>query len=284
MKLVDDVYELSETFMKDSIYVKLNEKRISQAANRMIDDKPTPFPTNDEITDDALICLLEIVAGSINYCYWYGKSNIRPLDCRSSKMYNMVKEGFNYFDWDNFDEVIDMIIHLLSVNRFPMLEERKVHLKELVDKNVVDFALKITSSDHKDCEPFLYELVSSYTGYASDIFLKRASLLFLQLYRKLGWFEESLSKLHVPADYQVPKVLEYFGCIEYSEGLKAMIDYSMLLPKHSLYECEIRAATIIACQRLMQITGWNISDIDGWFWLGSKKVDGPFHLTITSDY
>jgi hypothetical protein len=284
MKLVENVYELSESFMREPIFVQLNEEGIERTAQKMIEDKPSPFPRQYETPDDTTVCLLELVGGAINYCYWYGRSDIRPLDCRSSKMFQMVSEGFNYFDWDNLDEVIDMIIHLLSVNRFPLLEERKVHLKELVDKNAIDFALKISNSDHKDCEPFLYQLVSDYTGYASDMFLKRASLFFLQLYRKLGWFEDSISLLHVPADYQVPKVLEYEGCIQYSEGLKSMIGNNVPIPKHSNCECEIRAATILACKKLMELTKWNLSDIDGWFWLGSKKVDGPFHLTITTDY
>jgi len=284
MKLVEDVYELAENFMRNSVYVKLNEKRISQTASRMIDDQPSPFPRQHEVTDDATVCLLELIGGAINYCYWYGKSDVRPNGCRSSKMYKMVTEAMNYFEWDNFEECIEMLVQLLATNRFPMLEEREKHLVELVKFNAPDFAIKIASDNHKDCEPFFYELVSTYTGYASDMFLKRASLFFLQLYRKLGWYEDSISRLHVPADYQVPKVLEYFGCIEYSEGLKAMIDSHMPLPKHSVYECEIRAATVLACKKLMELTKWNLSDIDGWFWLGSKKVDGPFHLTITTDY
>jgi hypothetical protein len=284
MELVKNVYEIAESFMKDSKFVTLDEEVIKDTADKMMEAGPSTFPPQQDNQDETIICLSEIIGNAINYCYWYGKSDFRPLGCRASKMYQMVMEGLNYFDWNNFDEVIDKTIQLLSINRFPMLEERKVHLRELVEKDAVDLAYRITKSDHIDYEPFFSELVSDYTGYASDIFLKRASLLFLQLYRKLGWFKESVSVLHVPADYQVPKVLEYFGCIKYSEGLKAMIDYDMLLPKHSIYECEIRAATILACKKIVDLTKWNIADVDGWFWLGSKKIDGPFHLTITSDY
>ena len=283
MKLVEDVYEIAESFMKDPMFVTLNEDVIIKTADKMIKDGPSKFPLQDT-KDEMIICLSEIIGNAINYCYWYGKNDIRPLNCGSSKMYEKVLEGLDYFDWSNFDEVIDRIIHLLAVNKFPLLEERKRHLKELVEKDVLDFSIRIANSNHKDYEPFFYELVSNYTGYASDIFLKRASLLFLQLYRKLGWFKEATFALPVPADYQVPKVLEYIGCLNYKIGLRAMIESHMPLPKGSIYECEIRAATILACKKLQKLTKWNIADVDGWFWLGSKKLDWPFHLTITSDY
>jgi hypothetical protein len=284
MKLVDDVYELAESFMRKSTYVKLNEEAIAATAKRILQVGPSSFRPPHEVHNEEIICLSEIIGNSINYCYWYGRSDVRPLNCRSSKMYDQVMTGLTYFDWNNLDEVIEKIIVLLAMNRFPLLEERAFHLRELVKTDASQLALKITKADHVDCEPFLHQLIGSYTGYASDMFLKRASLLFLQLYRKLGWFRESMYVLHVPADYQVPKVLEHYGCIEYSEGLKVMIDFHMPLPKHSVYECEIRAATILACKKLADITKWNLSDIDAWFWLGSKEIDGPFHLTITTDY
>lgn len=286
MKLVENVYEIAERFMRNSIFVELDYEGIVRTANKMIEcGRPASFHRAHEILNEQGACLAEIIGGAINYCYWYGKSNFRPLDCRSSKMYDVVLKGMDLFPYmTKFDEVIDEIISLLALNRFPLLEERKVHLKELVEKNAVDFAVAITNGDHKDCEIYLNNLVCNYTGYASDMFLKRASLLFLQLYRKFGWFEESMNILHIPADYQVPKVLEHYGCIKYSEGLKKTIDNDMLIPKHSVCECEIRSATVLACKELARITKWNMSDIDGWLWLGRKSVDGPFHLTITTDY
>ena len=283
MKLVEDVFEISEKFMKNPGSVKLNHEGIERTASQMLQTGIKQFPPK-EVVDKTLSCLLELIGGSINYCYWYGKSTIRPNECSSSKMYELVTEALNYFEWDNFDECIEKLIHLLSVNRFPLLEERAKHLRELVKLDAVEFATKISNGDHTSCEPYLYELVSDYTGYGSDIFLKRASLFFLQLYRTLGWFSESMFSLHVPADYQVPKLLQHHGCISYSEVLKAMLETNYLIAKHSQMECEIRAATVLACRELVNRTGWNIADIDGWLWLRRKDVTSPFHLTITTDY
>ena len=127
-------------------------------------------------------------------------------------------------------------------------------------------------------------MVKTFPGYASDIFLKRASLFFLQMYRQYGWFESAMHELPVPADYQVPKMLKGFNCIGYDFYLDQLIDNEVLIPKGSREECSIRAATVIACKKIQEKTGWNIADVDGWFWLRRKEIDAPFHLTVTTDY
>jgi len=131
---------------------------------------------------------------------------------------------------------------------------------------------------------YLMSLVTTFPGFASDLFLKRASLFFMQMYRKLGWYEKMMSYLPVPADYQVPKMLKHFGCIKYKEPLNTIVEVGELIPKGSIMECEIRAATIIVCELLRQQTKWNMSEIDSWLWLRRKECNDPFHLTITTDY
>jgi len=41
---------------------------------------------------------------------------------------------------------------------------------------------------------------------------------------------------------------------------------------------------VLACKKLQELTGWNISEIDAWLWLRRKEATLPFHLTITTDY
>jgi hypothetical protein len=72
--------------------------------------------------------------------------------------------------------------------------------------------------------------------------------------------------------------------IGYSSDLKNMIDSYQLIPKYSQIECEIRSANIIAVKTLCDLTGWNVADIDAYFFLRRHDSDRPFHLTITTDY
>ena len=145
-------------------------------------------------------------------------------------------------------------------------------------------AVDIIEEDGKDAKFIVSLIVEGLPGFASDIFLKRASLFCMQLNRKFGWYKDTINELPVPADYQVPKMLEFYGGIIYSEKLSRLIMNEELIPKGSLMECEIRAATIIACKTISDWIGWTSQEIDSWLWLRIKEFDRPFHLTITTDY
>jgi hypothetical protein len=277
--------------MKDPKHVKVNHSRIQELSSVIkLSEKPTfKLPT---IENELKTIIIELVAASINYCYWYGRSDVRPNGANSSLMYELLMNSFYDFEWPNenyFNICIERYIKILATNRFPMLEDRVRHLRELKN-NAIEYCITIENKytlglgSEVDIEYLFNELIERFPGFASDIFLKRASLFFIQLYRRFGWFDEELKNIHVPADYQIPKMLEHYGCIEYSPTLKEKILQNQLILKNSIEECEIRAATIIAMKEICDITGWNIADIDTYFFTERDLVDKPFHLTITTDY
>lgn len=282
MELVNGVFEISESFMRDPDFVFLDYEVIEEVTNRMLDTGVKKFPPQFEKSDVIKNIMMEFVGDSINYCYWYGTSDIRPGGASSGLMYKLVEKAFDDWNWMSHGRCINNLIKLLAENRFPLLEDRIRHLKELAKEETGEFINKCAEGTYFE-KRFNY-LIENFPGYASDIFLKRASLFFIQLFRKFGLYEEEMHKIHVPADYQVPKLLKHHGCIIYSDEVEDIIENNVLIPKHSKMECEIRAATVLACRELMKNTGWNIADVDGWFWLRRKEVTTPFHLTITTDY
>jgi len=284
MDLVKSVYEISESFMKDPTYVEMNEDGIKTMANVMIDYGKSSFPLPD-VESDYKGVLLELVAASVNYCYWYGKYDIRPNGSSSTTMYELLQNAF--FDYEErdpivFETCITRFIRLLSTRRFPLIEERERHLRQLL-VNGEAFA-ELVNNKHDHIDYWFNELICQFPGFASDIFLKRASLFFIQLFRRFGWFESDLHNLHVPADYQIPKMLNYFGCLIYEEELYNAIETNQLIQKHSQAECEIRAATVLIIKKLCEITGWNVAEVDGFFFNKRHDTQTPFHLTITTDY
>jgi hypothetical protein len=282
MNFSEDVFELSESFMNDPKYVFINESEIEYLANDMkVVGKPTFRPP--EVDDEFKGVLIELVAASVNYCYWYGKHDIRPCNSSSTTMYEDLVKSFEYYKVGNtFEESINAFIQNLSIGRFPLLEERERHLRQLIKFG--ETFVKIVCDNHERIEPSMDILLSYFTGFASDMFLKRASLFFIQLFRRYGWFEKDLHSLHVPADYQVPKMLNHFGCIIYEDDLSYAIDTNQLIPKHSQAECEIRAATVLTIKMLCEITGWNVAEVDAFFFTRRHDAQNPFHLTITTDY
>jgi hypothetical protein len=180
-------------------------------------------------------------------------------------------------------DFVNYIIDKLVFDRYPLLEERVKHIME-VSMSTQEFIMFVLMNRDNDARIVLHELVRRYPGFASDMFLKRAFLFCYQLNRVLGWFEDSINELPVPADYQVPKMLEYFGCLNYKPVLIDKIKNHTMIPKWSIEEISIRGGTILACDKLSEITGWTKSDIDAWLWLQRKECNKPFHLTITTDY
>lgn len=290
MNFVKSVYELSETFMEEATLVRIKTEELEDVADVMIEQGPITFPT-PQVEDILKGVILEIVAASVNYCYWYGKSTVRPQQANSTKMYDLLLEAFARYKPShkskNFNECVDVFAIKLSQNRFPLLEERIRHLEELKKESAEQFAIGMVNDSEAgvlNLDLYMMRLISMYPGFASDLFLKRASLFFIQLFRRFGWFANDLKKLHVPADYQVPKMLEHFDCISYDYSLSTAIDNNELIPKGSIAECEIRAATVLAIKVLCKLTGWNVAEVDGFFFLQRNETTKPFHLTITTDY
>lgn len=269
--------------MTNPKYVMLHLEHMAALAAKMLETGIKPFPNEAPSQNLHLKVFKELAAGAINYCYWYGDSKIRPNDASSTLMYQLVNEAFGD-RWDNFDLQLSLGIleRLLTRYRFPLVEERIQHLEQL--RNCASFVDDIVQFEGELSYSLFEDLVVGFPGYGSDMFLKRASLFFLQLYRSLGWHADAMQWLPVPADYQVPKMLRHFGCFAYLSPLGAMVEEGELIPKHSRMECEIRAATIVVCRFLQIQTEWNISDIDSWLWLRRKEATEPFHLTITTDY
>ena len=286
MEIVDSVFNISEDFMKKPIYVKIDPLKILQVVELMKETGFKKFDYDEKMRSDpkevTKVIYLELVGNAINYCYWYGRHDIRPSGSSSRLMYKLLVESFDRFGV--FSKLlIDNYISKLVEHRFPLLEDRVRHLYEIVDGQGNKFVRMISSS--REHIGVLFETLSKwFPGYGSDIFLKRVSLFFIQLNRNFGWYEQDIYSLPIPADYQIPKMLRYYKCIVYSDKLQDKIDNHELIPKHSLMECEIRAATVLVSKRLSELTGWSVSDVDSWFWLRRNECKDPFHLTITTDY
>lgn len=285
-KLIDSVLSMSKDFTGCGMPVTVDDDKVKELADNMLKTGKTVFNVEDiselSVTNGIIV---ELFASAVNYCFWYGKYNFRPMDRSSShSLYDVVIEAVN----KNFKGVVDpdffnAIIDRLIFDRYPLLEERVKHILE-VSLGTYEFIMFVHMNKDNDARIVLHELVRRYPGFASDMFLKRAFLFLIQLNRKLEFFKDTIDKIPVPADYQVPKMLEHFGCLIYAPELIDKIKSHRIIPKYSVYEISIRAATVLACDQLSELTGWTKAEIDAWLWLRRKECKKPFHLTITTDY
>jgi hypothetical protein len=300
--------DISSELMKNPKYVTYDEKRITEVAGNLkkkIDEQKEfwmgypiwfePEVRGKEEIDYMLMCY-ELMAGAVNYQYWYAKSDMRPNDSGATKMYAMLDESFelagsihNVGHRVVCEDACKHFMDMIASQRLPNAEKRIYHVQEILDSmkdgpNVISNMVKAIHLDCLPVETFLRTIVSTYHGYAGDMFLKRPFLVAMMLYRRVQWFKSDISRLPIPADYQVPKMLRWLGCIQYSKELSDRIDNDMLIPAGSLMEAEIRAATIQACKLLALSSGLSMCDVDTYLWLNRKQCTDKFHLTTTTDY
>jgi len=291
--MIDTVREIVEEIVAYPKYVFVDDKWLRKVAENISKNPPEtkwkaklPTVNGRELTTDEII-KYEVIAGSINYCYWYGHGSMRPFGASSTKMYQILDETVDTHSEVIFNKgFINTFFYKLVKNRFPLLEERYKHLMDLVGDfysvKMDTFVLRVRNGMMREALDFL---VASYPGYASDLFLKRAQLVIMQLQRLIKPFKDKdIKTLTIPADYQVPKMLHYFGCLYYTNSLLDDISTSTLIPKGSRKEVEIRASTIYACDKIAEYSGTDCVTVDNYLWQMKDVIKAPFHLTITTDY
>lgn len=298
---LETVWYLVEEFTKYPKYVFINEEKITELANKIVSEKQKlqdivwGYPNAIKNQQTRLwhkLLVYELIAGSINYQYWYCKPCVRPNDSGATKMYELLDQAFNEpFEEADWKYVVEKFKQLLIKNRFPDIKNRIYHLDQLLNVNSslecgfwYEFETKYCCPD-ANIEDALELLITTYPGFAEDMFLKRAVLFFHMLYHRTGWFKKEINKLPIAADYQIPKVLNGLGCLSYSRPLRNKIDNCELIPENSKMECEIRASSILACKKISGKSNCLMSDLDLFLWQQRKNFDHlPFHLTITTNY
>jgi len=301
---IDIVWSLVDEFTKKPKYVRISEGCIDTLANSW---KETPLidngvfgPPSIPLPQDAIekmerIIWYDLIASSVNYQYWYGKSNVRPNDAGATKMETLLAEAFNSYGSTqivSIEHVISIFSARMAEERFPAISDRIRHLEELIRKDstltrgfdFVSYFAMAVEENAVDINNSLRMMITNFPGFAEDQFLKRAFLFFHILHRRMGWFKEEIKKVPIPADYQIPKMLRWLGCIEYENELKNLLYDNKFIPNGSLIECEIRASSILACRMLSDKSGYNMGAIDQYLWSRRKECTDSFHLTVTTDY
>lgn len=290
---IERVFHICNEIMAHAKHALVFEPGVDCLAEQIkgVKFKPIGYPKALEFCPDEFkvqsLVRYEMTAASINYCYWYGRDVIRPTGGGANTMYELLDRAWNRGEQDFREGLI--------TERFPLVEARLRHLDEVYSDNGLAYASRLSraildqqngtqSSYNQTLDWFFTELLLVCPGFADDILLKRASLFFMLLYRRIGAFKNDIHKLPIPADYQVPKMLKHLGCLLYTEALEGKVRNEVPIMSGSAEECEIRAASILACQQIAERAGITMCDVDEYLWTRRKECKDPFHLTWTTHY
>lgn len=122
-------------------------------------------------------------------------------------------------------------------------------------------------------------------------FRKRAQLCVAMLHERLGTYRD-IDRLTVFADYRLPQILRGAGVLLLHEGLAARIDAGEPIPYDSAAETSLRAATVVAGERLrraLEERGVELEAVvvDYWLWSTAVADQGDLpahHRTRCTDY
>lgn len=144
----------------------------------------------------------------------------------------------------------------------------------------IDAAYSVTVADAA-------ALAAKFPRAFGDPYLKKAQLalsMYAAFLRCCGT-EVDVADLTAFADYQVPRVLRELGILRYSDSLAVHVDRGILLPNASPEERAIRAATVLACERVAAHCGASAADVDCLLWSSQEVAfDSRFHLMHTTWY
>ena len=323
-------YKSLEVIWERPKYVWLNEKRLKEVAREMAREDlkipnwraPVFYPKDDE----NFVQLLGI-ENSINFAFtdfeakkkfkiefkgqeWTGSFAM------AGSLLRAIEEGIPILDAEYLKNIRfrDMLYIFRSVPgyKMPMLKERTEIFREigrmLLERYDGSFWNLFEDAGFMAFGPYgivnqLRHSFPSFNDVSECLHFHKRSQLMVMVYqgRALDSHGElpligDIDDLGAIADYEVPKVLEYLGILEYAPSLKKKILNQEIIEKDSREEQEIRAITILAMKRLMEEMNElrqklekekiNMCHLDFRIWKMGKDATNlpPHHLTRTIFY
>lgn len=243
---------------------------------------------------------------AVNFCYWYGSGQCRPGNASSGKLSALLSEVFTKAEkdcpspqrqWSHYKTIIRQFQDLLVFERFPLLRERLAALDEILNRLHPDAlfnAIFCSNTPDWSLDKALDYMLFDLPGYAADMFLKRASLFFQELWKRRyllsnrfdGAWEVAMRNLPVPIDYHIPNVLRSKGGLVYTKRLAKRVWNEDLIPSGSRMEAEIRASAAYACKWIADAAQVGPAEVDAFLFSQRRRAHDmhPIHLTITTDY
>jgi hypothetical protein len=316
MQDIPDVLESAEFVMAHASAVRINRAAL-RAWTRSQDPARLPRPaTPPELQyagpagAAANVCLL---LDCLNFCFW----SPRPWSVafrgqtwtRTYAMYagvlRAIERDATWLKAERWAaaEARDVAEMFAGEGEIPLAAERRAVLNEtgrcLAEHFAGEFAEAVARADGqaRRLAYLLAEFFPSFRDVApyrgrTVAFLKRAQICASDLHhlwrRGGGAGLQGTEALTVFADYRLPQYLRQIGIIEVTPELAARIEREEELPAGEAEEVELRAATIVAAERMCQEWGGTVPacTLDYVLWLRSHDADVTLkhHRTRTVYY
>lgn len=280
----------------DPTIVKINEKAITEL--RFYGEKQVVLSNNENeaLKNKSIKEAVQYLIGlnSINYQFWdVQDSNFTRYKNNgfvgALAMYDGFEKLYNFLKTVNFNTAYISTEKMKEYfGDIPELDERISILKESFNKGSFDMVFEIIESNAKngviDVET-ANQIAKVMPIAFDDPYLKKIQLTLFEIAEVLNKNGYTVTTdLTVAADYQIPRILEHRGVLEYNNELSKRIDNQELIEADSKEEKALRAATIIACNEIADYHNVSVPVLDRILWIARNESKKPFHLTKTPRY
>ena len=130
-----------------------------------------------------------------------------------------------------------------------------------------------------------HRLAEAFPLAYGDPVLKKCQLAVSEIWVKANEAGQQVDvDLTAFADYQIPNILRAMGVLDYAPDLAQAIDGLQPIDYNSPDEQAIRAASLLAVEKIAEHVGAPVAAVDHYLWTRRKEAQTPFHLTFTTAY
>jgi hypothetical protein len=300
---IQDVRDFSKRVIASTTLLTIDDSKIKNelaplmaAFKESVSGGPDQFADPDLTPENELG--INVFFNVVNYCFQSpdngeeftfispdGKKILRSSGLKAS----MIDSGVN---WGNFYEAAYMSESTWNTIWNPTLNShfykgfyRGLSIRDTARKFIkkdIKTPSDLLIASHFNAEELITNLLDS--GHFTDPFLKRAQLavhlINSPLKRRFGVKIKGAEDMTVMADYRLPQLLYNTGAIELSPELESKLLKRERIISGSPEEVALRAATIVAGEKLSAELLIPEPQVDSLMWLAARKLDKEKKLPI----
>lgn len=256
LKAIDQLFPNIENYIELEKFEKLNFKL------------PDQMNISSELFGGPALLESILINASQQFCFWVNPDNQSTRNLSSSDFY-------------------DCSISLA----------RNIILKKAVTLRKERLQILDSFNDLEESDKFVIDRILNSDIFNSDFFRKKKNLALMMIVRYskdlIDYYpniypKEFIETINPAIDYQIPKILNYFGIITYPTKINEKIQNGILIEKDSIEELFIRSVAYKALIMIQEKYGYNQVELDTFMWYNRHNFNIPeefkHHCTLTEDY
>ena len=270
--------ENAQDVVKQTEQVSINQEALTKLAQGLKtsgiklpswDDYVDPESLNSNAPIASILRLAQITAQNAGYIYQDGAGNVSKWEKDGSGAKALVGEFKKYFRGTS---KADLFVGA------PYRAERMEILDEMSGAGAIaKLAAIIGASQNQDgSHTFDMHAVEGLAkafpkSYGDDPYRKKALLFFIMTAGHMNAAGGNVTlDIPAPADYRLPETLNAAGVIDIAPELVGRISAGEVFEEDDRLVTALRAATIEAVEKICEISGLNVAEVDFGLWNASR--------------